>query len=174
MIIRGLIARIEVDTPFYTRTVEAICMKDPLFDLIIGNVLGARKPNDPNPEWGAVAATVTRAQARERGYPKQLKMKEVTTKMAVDKGKLVTLQEDLTFQKFKEAKISETRKDNRISYEKHGEIWYRVCQRKDEVEDTESRFWCPSLAEKESNGGSSRVFIWRTYGSEENRGQNPD
>ena len=61
---RALIARIEVDTPFYTGTVEAKCKKDTLFDLIIGNAPGARKPNDPNPEWGVVTAAVTRAQAR--------------------------------------------------------------------------------------------------------------
>ena len=34
-LIRAPIARIEVDTPFYTGTVEAVSMKDPLFDLII-------------------------------------------------------------------------------------------------------------------------------------------
>ena len=66
-------------SPIYTETVEAMCMKDPLFDLIIGNVPGARKPNDPNPEWGIVAAIVTRAQARERGNPKPLRMKEDTS-----------------------------------------------------------------------------------------------
>ena len=49
-LIRAPMARIEVDTPFNTGTVEAMCMKDPLFDLIIGNVPGARNPNDPNPE----------------------------------------------------------------------------------------------------------------------------
>ena len=78
-LIRAPIARTEVDTPIYTETVEAMCMKDPLFDLIIGNVPGARKPNDPNPEWGIVAAIVTRAQAWERGNPKPLRMKEDTS-----------------------------------------------------------------------------------------------
>ena len=83
-LIRALITRIEVDTPFYSGTVKAMCMKDFLFDLIIGNVPGARKPNDPNPKWVVVAAAVTRKQARERGNPKPLKVKEVTSKMAVD------------------------------------------------------------------------------------------
>ena len=73
-------ARIEVDTSFYIETVEAMCMKDPLFNLrvIIGNVPGARKPNGPNPKWGVMAPAVTRAQARERGNPKPLKVKEMT------------------------------------------------------------------------------------------------
>ena len=48
-------------------------MKDPLFDFIIGNVPGARKPNDTNPKWGVVAAAVPRAQAWELGNPKPLK-----------------------------------------------------------------------------------------------------
>ena len=103
-LIRAPISRIEVDTSFYTGTVEAMCMKDPLFDLIIGNVPGARKPNDPNPEWGVVAAAVTRAQAREHGNSKPLKVKEVTSKMAVDrlKEELVRLKEEnSTLQKLK-------------------------------------------------------------------------
>ena len=62
-LIRATIAGIKVDTPFYTGTVEEKCMKDPLFDLNIRNVPGARKPKDPNPEWEVVAAAVTRAQA---------------------------------------------------------------------------------------------------------------
>ena len=36
----------KIDTLFYTRTVEAMCMKDLLFDLIIGNVQQLRKLND--------------------------------------------------------------------------------------------------------------------------------
>ena len=51
-LIRTTIARIEVDMPLYTDTVEAICMKNPLFELIIGNVPGAKKQNGPNLEWG--------------------------------------------------------------------------------------------------------------------------
>ena len=83
-LIRAPTARIEVDTPFCTETVEAICTKNPLFDVITENVPGVRKPNHPNPEWAVVAAAVTRAKARERDNPKPLKVKEMTSKMAVD------------------------------------------------------------------------------------------
>ena len=102
MLIRAPIARIEVDMPFYTGTVEAMCVKNPLFDLLIRNVPGAQKPNDPNPEREVVAAAVTRAHARERGNSKPLKVKEMTSKMAVDKEELVRLQkEDSTGQQKK-------------------------------------------------------------------------
>ena len=122
MLIRAPIARIEVDMPFYTGTVRAMCMKDPLFDLIIGNASGAWKPNDPNSEWEVVAVVVTRAQVRECGNPKPLKVKEVTLKIAVDKEKLVRLQEDSMLRKFKEAKETETRKGCRIFYKRRGGI----------------------------------------------------
>ena len=36
---RAPMAKVEVDTPFYVGTVEALCLRDPLFDLIIGTCL---------------------------------------------------------------------------------------------------------------------------------------
>src|SRR6266568_2251767 len=35
-------AQIYVDTPFYTRSVRAVCMKEPLYDLIIGSIPGVK------------------------------------------------------------------------------------------------------------------------------------
>ena len=123
MLIGAPIARIKVDTPFYTGTVEPMCMKDPLFVLIIQNVPGVRKLNDLNPEWEVVAAAVARVQARERENSKPLKVKQVTSKMAIDEEELVGLQEeDSSLQKFKEAKGTKTRKGYRIACEKHGGI----------------------------------------------------
>uniref|UniRef100_A0A224Z474 Zinc finger protein n=1 Tax=Rhipicephalus zambeziensis TaxID=60191 RepID=A0A224Z474_9ACAR len=40
-------AKIEVETPYFSGKVTALCMTTPLFDLIIGNIDGARGPNDP-------------------------------------------------------------------------------------------------------------------------------
>ena len=95
-------AKVEVDTPFYVRTVEALCLQDPLFDLIVGDVPGARRSDDPNAEWGVVTAVATRAQARSGKDPKPLKMKEVTDKMSINKKDLIKMQEeDPTLQKLK-------------------------------------------------------------------------
>ena len=44
-------ARIYVDTPFYTGTIHALCMENPVYDLIIGNIKGAREPSNPDPNW---------------------------------------------------------------------------------------------------------------------------
>jgi hypothetical protein len=35
---RSPIARIQVDTPYYSGEVEAMCMKKPIYDLVIGNI----------------------------------------------------------------------------------------------------------------------------------------
>ncbi|XP_006823695.1 uncharacterized protein LOC102806650, partial [Saccoglossus kowalevskii] len=45
------VARIEVDTPYLIGMVDALCMKSPVYDLILGNVPGVRDPSDPDLNW---------------------------------------------------------------------------------------------------------------------------
>jgi hypothetical protein len=45
-------ANIEVDTPWYKGTVQAYYVDNPVCDLIIGNVDGARDVTNPDPNWG--------------------------------------------------------------------------------------------------------------------------
>ena len=141
---RTPVAKVEVDTPFYVGTVEALCLQDPLFDLIIGNVPGARRSDDPNPEWEVVTAVAARAQARSGKNPKPLKMKEVTDKISINKKDLIKMQEkDHTLQKLKQLKETKTRKEYVVSYEKRGGIWYRMRQRKDDVGDPRKQILVP-------------------------------
>ena len=65
-LIKAPIAKVSVDTPYFSGTVEALCLKDPLVELIIGNVSGARAPNDPDTNWTSCAAVETRAQAKNK------------------------------------------------------------------------------------------------------------
>ena len=44
------IARIYVDTPYLKGHVEAQCLSDPIYDLIIGNVPDARDAQNPDPQ----------------------------------------------------------------------------------------------------------------------------
>ena len=122
---RAPMAKVEVDTPFFVGTVEVLCLQDPLFDVIIGNVPGASRSDDPNPEWGVVTAVATRVQARSGKDPKPLKVKEVTNKMSINKkGLIKTQEENPTLQKLKQLKGTETKKGYVVSYEKRGGIWY--------------------------------------------------
>ena len=66
------IAEIKVDTPYYTGVTQAICLRNPLFDLVIGNIPGARNLDNLVPGVKTCAAAVTRAQARRGATIKSL------------------------------------------------------------------------------------------------------
>ncbi|XP_062573883.1 uncharacterized protein LOC134235750 [Saccostrea cucullata] len=42
------VAIVEVDTPYFTGTIEVSCFETPMFDLILGNFDGVRKPDNPD------------------------------------------------------------------------------------------------------------------------------
>ena len=52
-IIKVPIVKITIDTAYLTKSVEAMCMKSPIYDLVVGNVENARPPDDPNINWEA-------------------------------------------------------------------------------------------------------------------------
>ncbi len=54
-------AVIQVDCPFFVGNVEAVIMPEPIFDLIIGNVVGARNAVNPEEE---IHAVLTRQQSK--------------------------------------------------------------------------------------------------------------
>ncbi|XP_070192575.1 uncharacterized protein [Littorina saxatilis] len=54
--VRAPVANIQIDTPYFTGEVEAVCLKKPLYNLLIGNIGGARRPHDPDVEWRMGAA----------------------------------------------------------------------------------------------------------------------
>ena len=62
------VAHISVECPFFNGTIEALCMEDTLYDLVIGNIGGSKLPDMSH----IVASIVTRSQAKkdERIYKK--------------------------------------------------------------------------------------------------------
>ncbi|KAK7090171.1 hypothetical protein V1264_010004 [Littorina saxatilis] len=54
--VKAPVVKIQIDTPYFTGEVEAVCLKKPLYDLLIGNIGGARRPDDPDVEWRMGAA----------------------------------------------------------------------------------------------------------------------
>ena len=71
-----------------------MCLKDLLYELIIGNISKARAHNDPDETWYVKAATVIRAQIRLSTETKTLKIAEVTDQLAVTRKKLIQLQQE--------------------------------------------------------------------------------
>ncbi|KAH7972840.1 hypothetical protein HPB52_017917 [Rhipicephalus sanguineus] len=44
-------ARIWIHTPYLIGEVTALCMSNPIYDLVLGNLPGAREPHEPDPDW---------------------------------------------------------------------------------------------------------------------------
>ena len=44
-------AKVSLDTPYFKGDTFALCMENPLIDVIIGNIPGARDAHDPNMNW---------------------------------------------------------------------------------------------------------------------------
>jgi len=80
---RTPVAHVIVDTPFYRGPVKAVCMRAPLYDIIIGNIEGAKdQPSEKietqeEPSEEQVQAVVTRHQAKIQ-QTKQKSLKVMT------------------------------------------------------------------------------------------------
>ena len=75
--------------------VETLCVQEPVADLIIGNITGAREADNPNPEWKPAAAspaTITWARARQGDNVKALNVKEISSRFSVSREELCKLQ----------------------------------------------------------------------------------
>jgi len=134
-------AWIDIDTPYLSGKVEAVCMDRPLYDLIIGNVTGVsddgRKPsiskpreNDKDEVVVEVQGVVTRAQAQKETKVKELKVvRSIDCDITVDE--VIELQKkDQSLSKWwQEAEASKSERESDTKkplYEiKNGLLWRR-------------------------------------------------
>ena len=63
-ICRTPVAEIFVETPFYSGPTTAVCMKNPLYDVIIGNIQGARDATNPQQTLQSTQAIQTKSQTQ--------------------------------------------------------------------------------------------------------------
>lgn len=99
-------ASIYVDTPYFTGNVKAFCMKEPVYDLILGNIDGVRNQNDPDLQWCKIEerndcchvlqAVQTRAQKKKENQG----MKKLNVTGLVDA--------DLTLNQMKQLQMEDT------------------------------------------------------------------
>ena len=131
-LLKAPFANVEISTPYYNGTVKALCLRDPLYQLIIGNILETRAPDDPDETWCVEAAALTRSQDRRSTASKPMKVAEATNQIAVTKDKLIQLQgEDPFLLKYmtKEAPLAKNGKE--ISHVKKKGILYRITKKID-------------------------------------------
>ena len=74
-------ARIFISTPYYTGEVEALCLPDALYDLLIDNINGASHPNDPDEDWNIGECPMSGVRFRSRcgggGYRNEHRIKKI-------------------------------------------------------------------------------------------------
>ena len=125
------IAKIDVDTPYLKGQVEAQCLRDAVYDLIVGNVPGARAADDPDPSWQdhvqEACAVTTRSQAKKAGERIPLKVPGTKESPVVDREKLKQMQhDDESLQKYWKRNNVVVRGQAEISFEVKGGVLYRV------------------------------------------------
>ena len=45
------IAEIEDNTPYFLGKVSALCVRNPVYSFVLGEIKGMRKPGEPDPTW---------------------------------------------------------------------------------------------------------------------------
>ena len=73
-LLKALFANAKVKTTYYRGTVEVLFLKNPLYELIIGNIPEARAPDDLDETWCVKAGAINRSQSRISTKAKPLKV----------------------------------------------------------------------------------------------------
>ncbi|KAK3791639.1 hypothetical protein RRG08_058021 [Elysia crispata] len=119
-------ARIQVKTPYLSGEVEALCIPEVICDLVVGNVPGARNPDDTD-TTAVVGAVTTRAQARQEVRHRPLTVPDTPKHTGVDQRELIRLQQDVeAIKRMGETVMSENRAGRTSFFEEKEGIVYRV------------------------------------------------
>ena len=119
-------AKIQVTTSYLSEEVEALCISEAIFDLVVGNFPSAWNPDDLD-MTAMTGAITTRAQARQEVRHKPLTMPDTPKHKGVNWGELIRLQQDdEVIRRMSETTMSENRAGSRSFFEKRIGIMYRV------------------------------------------------
>lgn len=120
------VARVTLDTPYLSGEINVQCLFNAIYDLIIGNVPGARPADDPEPGWQETCAVTTRSQARKEGRHTQLKVANSSKNVIVDKNELVRSQrEDESLEKYRDRRDIKVKGEQEVSFEEKDGVLYR-------------------------------------------------
>ena len=126
-VVAALLAKVYVDTPFYSGKVDAWCLPNPMYDVIIGNIPGARGPYDPDPEWRLISAVETRSKAKQSKKPVPLKVPEPIAGDTTPEELRQAQNDDETLSKVRQLADGPQTQGKSTFYRKHG-IIYRKFQ----------------------------------------------
>ena len=94
-------ATVHVESPYLTGEVSTLCPHDAVYDVIVGNVSGARAAIDPDSEWHMANMVTTRSSAKKVGAATPLNVRPVENWLKINRDKIVEMQgEDVSLQKY--------------------------------------------------------------------------
>ena len=106
------VAEILVDSPYFKGRIEALCMSQPIYDLILGNIPGVREPNNPDVNWdmGNLVKVMSKLENKKEHWRQESAISTADDKTVprVDNGNLtepsVIIQEKVIFKLPKQSK----------------------------------------------------------------------
>ena len=87
-------AHVSIRSPFYNGVTKAAVMERTIYDLLIGNIDGARPADQPLDNWKDCAVTTRAQAAKEKAGDKPLVIDSTSTPLSLGKDQLVKLQKD--------------------------------------------------------------------------------
>ena len=126
--VRLPVAKIHVDTPYLKGEVAALCGEEMLYDLIIGNVHGARDPEDPDLEWEEREAVETLDEKKEDRDVKSLKTAECQDTEATTVNYLKMQGEDVSLNRLRRMTGIRRKRNSMSWFQTEKGILYRVFQ----------------------------------------------
>ncbi|XP_033744100.1 uncharacterized protein LOC117329978 [Pecten maximus] len=129
-------ATVVVDTPYYVGPVVAWCMETPVYDLILGNIDGARAPDEPDSSWNQrmadIAVVETRAQRKLKERPYRTLKVPAALKEVQPSDIETAQQEDDSLVKIRDMvtsdEVKERRDGGKSRFFKHRGLIYREYQ----------------------------------------------
>ena len=118
------IARITVHTPYLHGEGDVRCLPDVIYDLIIGNVPGARSADNPDPDWQETCAVTTRSQAKKKGKHTPLKVASSSKNAIVDRNELIRLQhKGKSLEKYWDQRDIKVKGKQEVNFEEDGVLY---------------------------------------------------
>lgn len=87
-------AKVSLDTPYFKGDTIALCMENPLVDVIMGNIPGERDAQDPDINWVPILAVQTRATKQSEQLKSSLRTPSI-------------IERDISSQQIKEAQVND-------------------------------------------------------------------
>ena len=119
--VQAPVAIVDIDTPYLSQNgIKALCLKDPAYDLVIGDVEGARCKCDPKPDWAIekVSAVTTRSQYQKVRKPLK------PLKVVIHEDEAGVTPEILRDLQFKDETLNKIRDTDKIQEKGTHKSWY--------------------------------------------------